>query len=100
MKGTLTVITFGIKLPAGIFIPTLGVGACCGRIVGVLIQAAEHRLTGESKVVPGVYAMVGAAAALSGATVRCSFFMYLIRRKADDGWGRERQFHWRLSCSS
>lgn len=35
VKATLTVITFGIKLPAGIFIPTLGVGACAGRIIGI-----------------------------------------------------------------
>ena len=28
VKGALTIVTFGIKLPAGIFIPTLGVGAC------------------------------------------------------------------------
>jgi chloride channel 3/4/5 len=32
------VITFGIKLPAGIFIPTLGVGACAGRVVGIAMQ--------------------------------------------------------------
>ncbi|KAH7097978.1 chloride channel [Auriculariales sp. MPI-PUGE-AT-0066] len=68
VKGVLTIVTFGIKLPAGIFVPTLGVGACAGRIVGVLVQAVEYRVWGESQVIPGVYAMVGAAAALSGAT--------------------------------
>jgi chloride channel 3/4/5 len=30
VKGLLTIVTFGIKLPAGIFIPSLGVGACAG----------------------------------------------------------------------
>ena len=38
VKGGLTVITFGIKLPAGIFIPTLGVGACAGRFMGICMQ--------------------------------------------------------------
>lgn len=40
-KGLLTIITFGIKLPAGIFIPTLAVGACFGRIVGLLVQYVQ-----------------------------------------------------------
>jgi len=43
VKGALTVITFGIKLPAGIFIPSLGVGACAGRILGLLMQWLQHR---------------------------------------------------------
>ena len=38
VKAALTVVTFGIKLPAGIFIPTLGVGACAGRILGIGMQ--------------------------------------------------------------
>ena len=79
LKGLLTIITFGIKLPAGIFIPTLAVGACFGRIVGLLVQYAQwtHPDAGffnwcpasdSACIVPGVYAMVGAAAALSGVT--------------------------------
>ncbi len=38
VKGGLTIVTFGIKLPAGIFIPTLGVGACVGRVTGIVMQ--------------------------------------------------------------
>ena len=38
VKAGLTVVTFGIKVPAGIFIPTLGVGACAGRILGILME--------------------------------------------------------------
>jgi chloride channel 3/4/5 len=79
LKGLLTVVTFGIKLPAGIFIPTLAVGACFGRIVGLLVQYVQwtHPDLGffswcpasdSACIVPGVYAMVGAAAALSGVT--------------------------------
>ncbi|KAJ9474068.1 putative Anion/proton exchange transporter GEF1 (putative) [Pseudozyma hubeiensis] len=79
LKGLLTIITFGIKLPAGIFIPTLAVGACFGRIVGLLVQYAQWThpdaaffgwcpTSDSACIVPGVYAMVGAAAALSGVT--------------------------------
>ncbi|KAI0301011.1 chloride channel [Multifurca ochricompacta] len=78
VKAALTVVTFGIKLPAGIFIPTLGVGACAGRIVGLTVQYAQWRwpaapvfasCKGDSPcVIPGLYGMVGAAAALSGVT--------------------------------
>lgn len=79
VKGFLTIITFGIKLPAGIFIPTLGVGACAGRIVGIAVQCLQYHYPNSPAfavckgdmdcVVPGLYAMVGAAAALSGVTV-------------------------------
>ncbi|KAG2043481.1 chloride channel [Suillus americanus] len=78
VKGFLTIITFGIKLPAGIFIPTLGVGACAGRIVGIAVQWLQYHYPDSTVfavcegdmdcVVPGLYAMVGAAAALSGVT--------------------------------
>lgn len=37
VKGGLTVITFGIKLPAGVFVPTLAVGACFGRMTGLAL---------------------------------------------------------------
>lgn len=41
VKGALTIVTFGIKVPAGIFIPTLGVGACAGRVMGIAMQYAQ-----------------------------------------------------------
>lgn len=98
VKAGLTIITFGIKVPAGIFIPTLGVGACAGRVLGIAMQYLQVRnpdfflfdgcggdLDCRSRsdlldlcsaifclslgIVPGLYAMVGAAAALSGVTV-------------------------------
>lgn len=68
IKAALTVITFGIKLPAGIFIPTLGVGACFGRIVGFCVQYLywtkpdmwlfKSCNKDPSCIVPGIYAMV------------------------------------------
>lgn len=79
VKGALTIVTFGIKLPAGIFIPTLGVGACFGRILGIVVQYLQYKhpespmfaaCNGDRDcVIPGLYAMVGAAATLSGVTV-------------------------------
>ncbi|KAJ7251496.1 chloride channel [Mycena haematopus] len=78
VKTALTVVTFGIKVPAGIFIPTLGVGACAGRILGIGMQWMQHRnpdarlfraCGGDlSCIIPGLYAMIGAAATLSGVT--------------------------------
>ncbi|KAJ7579113.1 chloride channel [Mycena floridula] len=78
VKGALTVVTFGIKVPAGIFIPTLGVGACAGRVCGIIMQylqvrnpdARLFRACGGDLdcIIPGLYAMVGAAATLSGVT--------------------------------
>ncbi|CAL1706418.1 unnamed protein product [Somion occarium] len=78
VKSVLTLITFGIKVPAGIFIPTLGAGACAGRIVGILIQWMQHSYPNSpifascrgdlDCVIPGLYAMVGAASTLSGVT--------------------------------
>ena len=91
IKGALTIITFGIKLPAGIFIPSLVVGACFGRIMGLALQWVEFEyphlwmwdLCHDSVCVePGLYAMVspsarprsvaerqvGAAATLAGVT--------------------------------
>ena len=57
----------------------LVVGACCGRILGILVQYWQFSYPDSpifasckgdlNCVVPGLYAMVGAAAALSGVTV-------------------------------
>ncbi|WVQ81895.1 hypothetical protein IAT38_004022 [Cryptococcus sp. DSM 104549] len=77
IKGCLTIITFGIKVPAGIFIPSLAVGACFGRIVGHTVELIEFNnpdlmifnvCRDTDCVVPGLYAMVGAAATLAGVT--------------------------------
>lgn len=104
VKGCLTIITFGIKLPAGIFIPTLGVGACVGRVVGIAMQWLQmnyptlqlfktcggdadckiftnsfkiHLSSLSSGIIPGLYAMVGAAAALSGVTVGANYYVVI-----------------------
>jgi chloride channel 3/4/5 len=82
LKSLLTVVTFGIKVPAGIYVPSMVVGGLMGRIVGHVTQfwvmkypnfflfgsscAATAGM--ESCVTPGVYAMVAAGATMCGVT--------------------------------
>ncbi|CZS90675.1 related to CLC chloride channel protein [Rhynchosporium graminicola] len=55
-KLVLTVVTFGCKVPSGIIIPALDVGALFSRLIGQIIPTDT----------PGMFAMVGAAAFLAG----------------------------------
>ncbi|KAJ5988647.1 hypothetical protein N7481_003857 [Penicillium waksmanii] len=80
IKSFLTVVTFGIKVPAGIYVPSMVVGGLMGRIVGHVVQywAAKNPtmflfnscdISGmESCVTPGVYALVAAGATMCGVT--------------------------------
>ncbi|KAL4959255.1 chloride channel protein [Aspergillus stella-maris] len=82
IKSILTVVTFGIKVPAGIYVPSMVVGGLMGRIVGhitqyVAMQYPNSFIFGsscaatagmESCVTPGVYAMVAAGATMCGVT--------------------------------
>ncbi|KAJ2994784.1 H(+)/Cl(-) exchange transporter 5 [Globomyces sp. JEL0801] len=71
-KAFLMIITFGIRIPGGIFIPSMVVGACMGRMMGISMQLLLSHVTvfglDKSMIIPGVYALVGAAATLSGVT--------------------------------
>ncbi|TFK25180.1 voltage-gated chloride channel [Coprinopsis marcescibilis] len=72
----LVVISYGCKVPAGIFVPSMAVGATFGRMVGIMVKAMynAYPTSGIFKVcapdvpciTPGTYAFLGAAAALSG----------------------------------
>jgi chloride channel 3/4/5 len=78
----LTMITFGCTVPGGIFLPSLIIGAITGRVIGLIMQyltltytntwpftaCAEDFATRGECVIPGVYAIVGAAAGLAGVT--------------------------------
>ncbi|KAG0192614.1 hypothetical protein DFQ28_008490 [Apophysomyces sp. BC1034] len=78
----LMVVTFGCRVPGGPFMPGLIIGAVVGRIIGLIMQyvtttysdvwpftaCAEDLATRNSCVIPGVYAMVGAASSLAGVT--------------------------------
>ena len=91
MNSFRTIVTFGMKIPAGIFIPTMVdplliqlmkvVGALYGRMVGLITQYLFFKFPGSpifsacpvgssplDCIVPGIYAMVSAAAALAGVT--------------------------------
>ena len=81
LKFLVTIFTFGMKIPSGLFIPSLGMGAITGRIVGIgmeqIVFTYHDRLPwffegkcsqDESCITPGLYAMVGAAAVLGGVT--------------------------------
>ena len=78
-KMLITVFTFGIKVPAGLFIPSMAIGAIFGRMIGVGMEQMafthqDHYIFremcqgGSTCVTPGLYAMVGAAASLGGVT--------------------------------
>lgn len=74
----LSTITFGLQIPAGILLPSMGVGALYGRVVGLVIELWQRNhpnfiafATCEPDipcVTPGTYAVIGAASALAGAT--------------------------------
>ena len=72
----LVIISYGCKVPAGIFVPSMAIGASFGRMVGIIVQAI-HEANPNSPffstckpdvpcITPGTYAFLGAAAALSG----------------------------------
>ncbi|KAI0888732.1 chloride channel protein [Annulohypoxylon maeteangense] len=72
----LVIISYGCKVPAGIFVPSMAVGASFGRTVGIIMQAIYHAHPDSAFfaacqpdvpcITPGTYAFLGAAAALSG----------------------------------
>ncbi|KAI1937846.1 glycerol ethanol, ferric requiring protein [Ophidiomyces ophidiicola] len=70
------IISYGCKVPAGIFVPSMAIGASFGRMVGILVQALQESFP-DSRffsscepdvpcITPGTYAFLGAGAALSG----------------------------------
>jgi len=73
----LTIFTFGVKVPAGLFIPALAVGASLGHAVGLAMAYWQsvspdffifNECTSIACIDPGVYGLIGSAAMLSGVT--------------------------------
>ncbi|KAI0970532.1 voltage gated chloride channel [Xylaria arbuscula] len=72
----LVIISYGCKVPAGIFVPSMAIGASFGRTVGIIMQTIYHAHPDSPFfsacppdgpcITPGTYAFLGAAAALSG----------------------------------
>jgi len=78
IKVFLATITLCIRVPCGYFIPTMTAGALSGRIIGICLLRLIKLYPSLSLfsfcpangecITPGVYAMLGAAAALCGVT--------------------------------
>lgn len=76
LRTFLVIISYGCKVPAGIFVPSMAIGASFGRMVGILVQALHERFPEAAFfaacepdvpcITPGTYAFLGAGAALSG----------------------------------
>ncbi|GKU88914.1 hypothetical protein SLEP1_g3123 [Rubroshorea leprosula] len=66
----LGIITYGIAIPSGLFIPVILAGACYGRLVGRLFASI-------SKLDVGLYALLGAASLLGG-TMRMTVSLCVI----------------------
>ncbi|KAA6407624.1 MAG: voltage gated chloride channel [Lasallia pustulata] len=76
MRTALVIISYGCKVPAGIFVPSMAIGASFGRMVGILVQALHEAFPQSTFfagcepdvpcITPGTYAFLGAGAALSG----------------------------------
>jgi chloride channel 3/4/5 len=76
LRAFLVIISYGCKVPAGIFVPSMAIGASFGRMVGILVQALHERFPDSAFfaacepdvacITPGTYAFLGAGAALSG----------------------------------
>lgn len=72
----LVIISYGCKVPAGIFVPSMAIGASFGRLIGILVRALHESFPnaaffaactkGQTCITPGTYAFLGAASALSG----------------------------------
>ncbi|KAL4867699.1 hypothetical protein BDV12DRAFT_170926 [Aspergillus spectabilis] len=74
----LATMTFGLDIPAGIILPSFAIGALYGRALGTTFKIWQDAFPGFFLfgncepdipcVTPGLYAIVGAASALGGAT--------------------------------
>ncbi|KAJ5933186.1 hypothetical protein N7516_007675 [Penicillium verrucosum] len=71
-------LTFGLEIPAGIILPSVAIGALYGRALGIIVRLWQESYPQAFLfvkcepdipcVTPGLYAIIGAAAALGGAT--------------------------------
>ena len=65
----LAVLTYGIAVPSGLFVPCILIGGALGRLWGEWLRATIGQgVDGGVAIQPGIYAVVGAAAMLSSVT--------------------------------
>ena len=89
IRTVLVIVSYGCKVPAGIFVPSMAIGAIFGRLIGILVQLLQESFPNSSFfascppdgtcITPGTYAFLGSAAALSGVlhiTVTVVVIMY------------------------
>jgi len=77
-KAFFTVLTYGVSVPGGVFIPAMTVGACFGRVLGIILQHIQETHPSfplfsschpdKVCITPGMYALLGAMASLGGVT--------------------------------
>lgn len=81
LKSVFTVVTFGTKVPAGVYVPTMVIGGLMGHTVGLVVEYVYYLFpdslifascgaasSPSQCVVPGVYALVCAGAVMCGVT--------------------------------
>ncbi|KAI5948761.1 hypothetical protein KGF57_005159 [Candida theae] len=74
VKIALTFVTFGLKVPCGIYVPSMVVGALFGRIFAMSIQwvtfwdSAGDGIVRQGAIDFGIYAMISAGAFMAGVT--------------------------------
>ncbi|KAK4115178.1 hypothetical protein N656DRAFT_766443 [Canariomyces notabilis] len=80
IKGLLTIITFGIKVPAGIYVPSMVVGGLMGRLIGHVAQwivmatpdwgvwGTCGKMPNATCIQPGVYGLIAAGSTMCGVT--------------------------------
>ena len=71
-------LSFGLKVPGGIFVPSLCLGSMIGQFVGTIMLTIQQAVGNvglfvecqdtEVCIIPGVYALIGAATAMAGIT--------------------------------
>lgn len=76
IRTLLVIVSYGCKVPAGIFVPSMAIGASFGRMIGIFVQHLHESFPQSAFfaacepdgpcITPGTYAFLGAAAALSG----------------------------------
>ena len=59
----LAILTYGVSVPSGLFVPSILCGAAYGRLVGMVMT----ELNGNKDIDEGTYALLGAASFLGGA---------------------------------
>lgn len=67
--------TYGLKVPTGLFVPALLIGACWGRLIGIALNSIFPESTWTQDL--SKYALIGAAAQIGG-TVRMTISLAVI----------------------